>query len=123
MHPLPATVLAAAILLAAPGCIAKDATQGVRNLWRSETVATFEKGVSTQEDVLKALGPPSQLIALGDQTVFYYLLEMRRTRSAVLIVYNRTRTDIRYDRAIFFFDKEGRLTEFSTSHERAPPPK
>ena len=106
---------------ASPGCITKTETQGAENLWRGESPPVFYRGTSTQHDVLVALGPPSQVISLGEKTVFYYLLEQTRSHSEVLIVYNQTHRTIVYDRAIFFFDAQGRLTEFATSHERIPP--
>jgi len=101
-----------------PGCVTETKTQGVQNLWRGESAPVFRRGQSTQQDVLAALGPPSQLISLGDQTVFYYLLEQTRSHSEVLIAYNQTHAIVVYDRAVFFFDAKGRLTEFATSHER-----
>jgi outer membrane protein assembly factor BamE (lipoprotein component of BamABCDE complex) len=109
-------------LLAIPaGCINKTAQQGVANLWRAESAAGFERGVSTQQDVLARLGPPSQLIQIGDRSVFYYLRELRHERGAILLVYNQTRESVTYDRAIFFFDPRGVLSEFALSDEVVPP--
>ena len=106
---------------ASPGCIRRTETQGVKNLWRGESPPVFQRGTSTEHDVLAGLGPPSQVINLGDQTVFYYLLEQTRAHSEVMIVYNQTHATVVYDRAIFFFDAQGRLTEFATSHESIAP--
>ena len=75
----------------------------------------FKQGETTQHDVLAALGPPSQLINLGNRTVYYYLQEQKQVRSVILILYNQTREEITYDRAIFFFDPTGHLTDFSIS--------
>ena len=108
---------------AVAGCVSKTSSQGVANLWRGDSPPVFKVGSSTQNDVMTALGPPSQVIALGDQTVFYYLLEQTRSQTAIFIVYNETRTSIIYDRAIFFFDSKGRLTEFATSNEKIERPK
>ena len=102
------------------GCVSKDARQGVENRWRTETVPTFKEGETTQHDVLAALGPPSQLIKVGNRTVFYYLQEQKKVRSLILILYNQTRENITYDRAIFFFDEQGHLTDFATSAEKVP---
>jgi len=106
--------------LAGNGCVSKNARQGVENRWRAETMPVFKQGESTEHDVLAALGPPSQLINLGDQTVFYYLQEQKQVRSVILILYNQTREKITYDRAIFFFDQQGRLRDFATSDEKIP---
>jgi outer membrane protein assembly factor BamE (lipoprotein component of BamABCDE complex) len=102
------------------GCVSKNSEMGVRNNWRDPSLATFEKGRTTQSDVMRALGPPSQVIALHDQTLFYYLREQSRTKAMILLVYNRTRQAIDYDRAIFFFDKQSVLTDFAYSTEAVP---
>ena len=102
------------------GCVNETTSQGVKNLWRDPAAPKFERGTTTENDVLSALGPPSQVISLGDQTVFYYLLEQTHALTAVLILYNQTDTNVNYDRAIFFFDAKGKLTEFATSHEQIP---
>jgi hypothetical protein len=124
--PCPASTLTAIVVgllltlvVVSGGCVSKNSRQGVENRWRSETAPVFKQGESTEHDVLAALGPPSQLINLGEKTVFYYLQEQKQTRSIILILYNQTREKITYDRAIFFFDQQGRLTEFATSDEKS----
>ena len=61
------------------------------------------------------LGPPSQIIQLVKGDAFYYLLEVARGRGFVLIVFNKFSDDIRYERAVFFFNEDGVLEQFSTS--------
>lgn len=107
-------------LLSLTGCVSKRSEMGVRNSWRDPALPAFEKGHTTQSDVMHALGPPSQVIALQDQTLFYYLREQSRTKAMFLVIYNQTRQEITYDRAIFFFNKEGILADFSYSAEAAP---
>jgi outer membrane protein assembly factor BamE (lipoprotein component of BamABCDE complex) len=68
------------------GCVSKRGEMGVRNYWRDPSLATFEKGRSTQSDVMHALGPPSQVIALQDQTLFYYLREQSQTKAMFFLV-------------------------------------
>ncbi len=99
------------------GCASFNATDGVENLWREIPVEQFEKGVTTQADVLEWLGPPSQLIALNNQTVFYYLTEKTSGKGKIFIVYNQVDASSQYDRAIFFFDLDGILQEFAYSKE------
>jgi hypothetical protein len=65
------------------GCLSKRAEMGVRNYWRDPSLPAFETGRTTQSDVMRALGPPSQVIALPDQTLFYYLREQSRTKAGV----------------------------------------
>jgi outer membrane protein assembly factor BamE (lipoprotein component of BamABCDE complex) len=102
------------------GCVSKRSEMGVLNEWRNPSAPVFEKGISTESQVMQALGPPSQVIALNDKTLFYYLREQSKTKSVILLVYNQTRQEITYDRAIFFFNKDSVLTEFSYSPETVP---
>ncbi len=108
------------LLLTLAGCVSKRSEMGVQNEWRDAATPTFEKGRSTQTEVMHALGPPSQVIGLQDQTLFYYLREQSNTKSVFLILYNQTRQEITYDRAIFFFNKQSVLTDFSYSQEAVP---
>lgn len=106
-------VLSAAL----PGCATYDRSQGVANIWRDPSVPAPIKGQTTQSDIIKTLGPPSQVIGLRDQTVFYYLKEHRKGNGAVLLVYNWVKEDVIYDRAIYFFDQNGVLLDYGYSNE------
>ena len=115
------TVLAAlCVVLATAGCATKQSQLGVQNAWRDPALPPFEKGRTTQSDVMRQLGPPSQVIALHDQTLFYYLREQFKSDAMFLILYNQTRERITYDRAIFFFNPKGVLTDFAFSNESIP---
>ena len=83
-------------------------------------VGEFEKGVTTQADVLDRLGPPSQLINLKDQIVYYYLAEKTSGNGKIFIVWNKVSAETQYDRAIFFFDTNGVLEDFAYSKEEIP---
>lgn len=100
------------------GCVQYENKRGVETVWQPEAVKHLVKGESTRRDVLKLLGPPSQVIALDDETVLYYLFEHARGEGLILIVYNAVRVDTQYDRAIFFFDGNDILTDFSTHIQR-----
>lgn len=102
------------LLLATAACSRTDSTAGVENLWRSDAFQVTE-GVTTEGDVLEALGPPSQIINLGNERVFYYLREAFRSDRLLLIIYNKTKRTTRYDRAIFFFNHDGVLRKASFS--------
>lgn len=93
------------------GCVSYERGAGLD--WRADADLSFEPGRTTESDVLTALGPPSQMISLGDRSAFYYLREQTRGRAAVLVVYNRMAEDIRYDTAVFFFDAKGVLTQWA----------
>ncbi len=112
----PAQILAVLFLFSAflSGCAQYDSKRGVAVVWQAQAVSQLVEGKSTRADVLDLLGPPSQVIALKDETVFYYLFEHSQGEGLVLIVYNRVNVDTRYDRAIFFFDDNDILTESAT---------
>lgn len=112
-------VLLLGICVVFHGCASVKAERGTENLWRDPAVASWDVGKTTEQDVLNALGPPSQLIALQDETVYYYMLEEARTKIMILIVYNQARARVNYDRAMFIFDKQGVLTKYSISHPPA----
>jgi hypothetical protein len=118
-----AVMLAGTLLLCGlTGCVSKRSEMGVQNNWRKASPPVFEKGRSTEGDIMRELGPPSQVIALQDQTLFYYLREQSHTKAVYLILYNQTRQEIIYDRGIFFFNKQGMLTDFAYSKEAIAPP-
>lgn len=54
----------------------------------------FEVGITTQTDVLEMLGPPSQLIKLDDQVVFYYLAQQNKGSGVILIVWLLVQPDL-----------------------------
>jgi outer membrane protein assembly factor BamE (lipoprotein component of BamABCDE complex) len=102
------------IVLAVTGCAQISKKAGVENRWRDHNIV-LQEGVTTQQQVLAQLGPPSQIIALSAKTVFYYLFEETKGRLLFLILYNQANTDITYDRAIFFFNKDGLLEAYAFS--------
>lgn len=105
------------VLLA--GCAQYENKRGVFDNWQRNTEEAFTTGETTRQDVLRELGPPSQVIALGDETVLYYLYEYSEGAGLVLIVYNQFKLDTRYDRAIFFFDQDDRLTDYASHFSAA----
>ena len=113
-------ILLAVLMPALSGCSNKRSEMGVLNNWRGSPPPAFEKNRSTQSEVMSALGPPSQVIALQDQTIFYYLREQSQTKGFFLIIYNQTRQQITYDRAIFLFNKQAVLSDFAYSQEAIP---
>lgn len=109
--PALATTLLVALL---GGCAQYENKRGVDVTWQNEITANLVKGESTRRDVLELLGPPSQVIAMEDESVLYYLFEHSTGEGLILILYNRMKIDTRYDRAIFFFDDNDVLTEYAT---------
>ncbi len=95
-------------------CVQFKSKRGVEVAWQRDVVDKLVSGQSTRADVLDALGPPSQVITLQEETVLYYLFEKAEGEGMILILYNRIEVDTRYDRAIFFFDENDLLTDYST---------
>jgi outer membrane protein assembly factor BamE (lipoprotein component of BamABCDE complex) len=102
------------------GCTTFSSDKGVVNKWRDPSLAPFKPGRTTESDVVEALGPPSQLIGLNDETIYYYLYEKRKGRGLILILYNSVKETIAYDRAIFRFDDAGVLLDYGYSLEALP---
>ncbi|MEE4190643.1 MAG: outer membrane protein assembly factor BamE [Halieaceae bacterium] len=96
------------------GCVQFRNQRGIEVAWQDEVVARLQKGESTRADVLALLGPPSQVIALEDETVLYYLFEDAEGDGLLLIVYNNIKIQTHYDRAIFFFDENDVLSDYAT---------
>jgi outer membrane protein assembly factor BamE (lipoprotein component of BamABCDE complex) len=109
--PLLVIVICASVVT---GCVRFKSKRGVEVAWQGQVVEELKRGSSTRRDVLDILGPPSQVISLDEETVLYYLFEKAEGEGVILIVYNSIEIDTRYDRAIFFFDENDVLTDFST---------
>lgn len=107
-------ILIITALLLLSGCVQYTDKRGVEVTWQPEAVSNFTIGETSRSDVLKALGPPSQIITLDDETVLYYLYEKSAGEGYILIIYNRFEVETKYDRAVFFFDGNDRLTEYAS---------
>lgn len=114
MKPLSALVAACLFAAALAGCAQYENKRGVEVTWQEAVTAHLVRGETTRGEVLRLLGPPSQVISLEEETVLYYLFERSVGDGLILIVYNRMKIDTHYDRAILFFDENDILTEFAT---------
>lgn len=108
-------LIAALVFPALQGCAALSSQRGTENLWRSADASQWKPGETTDKDILNVLGPPSQLISLNDEVVYYYMLEKTKKRTMIFFVYNTTKEAVTYDRAMFIFDKAGLLKKYSLS--------
>ena len=107
-------------IIGTTNCASWKNQQGVTNKWRDESGPRIEIGKTHQTDIAKLLGPPSQIIGLNEQVIFYYLLERKEGKGAFFILFNWSEEKVRYDRAIFFFDKNGLLNDYAYSLEKVP---
>lgn len=114
MKKLPLTLSLALLISLLGACAQYESKRGVDVNWQKEVTSKLVTGESTRSDVLAMLGPPSQVISLEKESVLYYLFEHSEGEGLILILYNRMKIDTRYDRAIFFFDDNDVLAEYST---------
>jgi hypothetical protein len=105
------------LILFLSGCANFKSVQGVNSPWEKGSPTVWERGVTAQTEVLDALGPPSQIITLHDGTVLYYLRERGAGSAKIFILYNTGNLEVEYDRAVFFFNNSGILTDYSYSKE------
>jgi outer membrane protein assembly factor BamE (lipoprotein component of BamABCDE complex) len=96
------------------GCAQYENRRGVEVTWEAKVTSQLQPGQSSRKEVLALLGPPSQVISLEEETVLYYLFEKSQGNGLILILYNRMQIDTHFDRAIFFFDDQDILTDYST---------
>ena len=121
LHPA-RVLLIILIAISLSGCAQYSDKRGVEVTWQPAAIDQLVKGKTTRNEVLIAFGPPSQVIALGDETVLYYLYEKSAGEGLILIVYNRFDVRTSYDRAVFFFDANDVLTEYSSRISAEPDP-
>ena len=96
------------------GCAQYENKRGVEVTWQDNVTQHLVPGETSRKEVLKLLGPPSQVISLEEETVLYYLFERSKGNGVILIVYNRMEINTHYDRAILFFDANDVLTDYAT---------
>ncbi|MDA8752828.1 hypothetical protein N9M39_01575 [Halieaceae bacterium] len=118
MNYLAVLLLATCTFLA--GCATWNEDAGVDNHWRSDSAPEWSVGETSADEVMASFGPPSQIITVGEQVVYYYLRENISGSGYFFLLYNRKQTRTVYDRAIFFFDAAGYLTRYSYSREGLP---
>lgn len=108
------TTLVLLVTVPLTGCLQFRSKRGVEVNWETTVTEQLESGKSTRADVMNLLGPPSQIIALEEETALYYLFEHTAGEGYILVLYNRFTVDARYDRAVFFFDENDVLREYAT---------
>ena len=117
------TLIYLSLLIIAVGCAQYSDKRGVEVTWQPDAMDNVQVGKTTRREVLTLFGPPSQVISMGDETVLYYLYEKSAGEGLILIVYNRFDMRTNYDRAVFFFDENDLLTEYSSQINAEPDPK
>jgi len=97
-----------AVLLLLPACVY---SQGSRHqLLDPELIEALEPGESTAQDVVTALGAPTEVVQLGRRSAYRYDASVSKQVGLVLIFVALHGSDTQEDRAWFFFDEDGLLT-------------
>jgi hypothetical protein len=97
-----------AVLLLLPACVY---SQGNRHqLLDPELIEALEPGESTAQDVVTALGAPTEVVQLGRRSAYRYDASVSKQVGLVLIFLALHGSDTQEDRAWFFFDEDGLLT-------------
>ena len=107
----------AVLLLSLSACATWNEDAGVENRWRADETPQWVAGQTSASDVLEHLGPPSQIVNLRDQVIYYYLRENLSGSGYFFLIYNKSESATRYDRAVFFFDKSDVLIRYAYSNE------
>ena len=106
-------LLVLSLTVLSSGCTRTQSERGVEPAWKSLAVDALAPGTTTKAEILSTLGPPSQVITREEGEIFYYLHEESVSRGLILVFYNTSHINTRYDRAIFFFDGNGVLEDYS----------
>lgn len=100
-------------LLPLSGCfLTRDATNAPLN---PAQVATLEPGTSTANDVLAALGAPSEVIQLGRRSAWRYDHTVNKRTALFLVVLGFMSADTQQDRVWVFFDEADRLAHIGST--------
>ena len=69
------TIITAGLIFFIGGCATSQEERGAKNHWRNPELPAWKIGQTTEMDVVGVLGPPSQIIPLENQIVYYYMQE------------------------------------------------
>ena len=84
---------------------------GIGDEFKTEQLATIQKGTSTRADVVAALGAPDRVVeANGHEVLQYYRYDIKST-SLFLLLVNFSRTNIKSDDLFVFVNNNGIVDE------------
>ena len=106
---------AAALLLLTPSCF--FSRDKINTPLDASAVARLSTGTSTADDVLDALGAPSDVVQLGRRSAWRYDYAQGKTAAFTLIVITFVGRDAKSDRVWVFFDENDVLTHIGGTYE------
>ena len=101
-------ILPVLLLLLSTGCYFSK-TQEDRP-WSFEAVSSIEAGKSTKADVMKVLGPPTEIIRLLESEAYVYRHAMEKQTGAFFLIVNMRRVDRQYDAVTVIINREDIVT-------------
>ncbi len=96
------------ILLLLPACVFSQANR--HQPLDRDLIEALEPGQSTAQDVVRALGAPTEVVQLGRRSAYRYDASVSKNVGLFLILVALHGGDTQEDRAWFFFDEDELLT-------------
>ena len=78
--------------------------------WSAEAVSTIEAGKTTKAEVLKLLGPPTEIVRLLESEAYIYRHAMEKQTGTFLLIINMRRVDRQYDAVTVIINRQDIVT-------------
>ena len=101
-------LLAAGLALLLPSCLLSRST--TNEPLRAKAIAALAPGETTAEEVVEALGAPTEVVQLGHRSAYRYDATTVKQAGLWVLLVGFLNTDTRSDRLWVFFDEQGVLT-------------
>jgi outer membrane protein assembly factor BamE (lipoprotein component of BamABCDE complex) len=106
--------LAAALLLLIHGCAAVGKNIEYQS-FEPEKLEQVTPGRTTAGQVATLFGAPTQVVELSGGNAYVYERSVSKATGAYFVLISFVRYDQQFDRLVFFFDEENRLTHYGFS--------
>jgi outer membrane protein assembly factor BamE (lipoprotein component of BamABCDE complex) len=111
------TVIAFALVTAISGCASHSGKQV-----RPTQLGGFQKGVTTEAEVIRALGAPntSTMNSDGEKTITYAFAQYKIRGSTFIPIVGLFTggSDVKTNSTIFMFDKDGKMLSYNVSETK-----
>ena len=96
------------LLLLSTGCYFSKTMED--RPWGLESVSNIKAGETTKAEVLKLLGPPTEIVRLLESEAYVYRHAMEKQTGTFLILLNMRRVDRQYDAVTVIINREDVVT-------------
>jgi outer membrane protein assembly factor BamE (lipoprotein component of BamABCDE complex) len=107
--------VAVALVALTPACFV--ARNNINTPLDPDRLALLVPGTSTADDVLGALGAPSDVVQLGRRSAWRYDHSQKKSAALSLLIVTMVNTDAQADRVWVFFDEADVLTHMAGTFE------